>query len=67
MQDLFTMIMLVDMQGTSVSDLKEGIAEIEKELGRLAKAARDGSLSMADMQGGTFTITNGGVTIINPN
>ncbi|MGO7213830.1 2-oxoglutarate dehydrogenase complex dihydrolipoyllysine-residue succinyltransferase [Rhizobium leguminosarum] len=37
------------------------IAEIEKELGRLAKAARDGSLSMADMQGGTFTITNGGV------
>ena len=37
------------------------VAEIEKELGRLAKAARDGSLSMADMQGGTFTITNGGV------
>ncbi|MBB4191300.1 2-oxoglutarate dehydrogenase E2 component (dihydrolipoamide succinyltransferase) [Rhizobium aethiopicum] len=37
------------------------IAEIEKELGRLAKAARDGSLAMADMQGGTFTITNGGV------
>lgn len=37
------------------------IAEIEKELGRLAKAAREGSLSMADMQGGTFTITNGGV------
>ncbi|MDK4705889.1 MULTISPECIES: 2-oxoglutarate dehydrogenase complex dihydrolipoyllysine-residue succinyltransferase [unclassified Rhizobium] len=37
------------------------IAEVEKELGRLAKAARDGSLAMADMQGGTFTITNGGV------
>ena len=37
------------------------IAEVEKELARLAKAARDGSLSMADMQGGTFTITNGGV------
>ncbi|WP_312797463.1 2-oxoglutarate dehydrogenase complex dihydrolipoyllysine-residue succinyltransferase [Tianweitania sp.] len=37
------------------------IAEIEKELGRLAKAARDGQLSVADMQGGTFTITNGGV------
>jgi 2-oxoglutarate dehydrogenase E2 component (dihydrolipoamide succinyltransferase) len=37
------------------------IAEIEKDLGRLAKAARDGTLSMADMQGGTFTITNGGV------
>jgi 2-oxoglutarate dehydrogenase E2 component (dihydrolipoamide succinyltransferase) len=37
------------------------IAEVEKELARLAKAARDGSLSMAEMQGGTFTITNGGV------
>ncbi|MCM2293409.1 2-oxoglutarate dehydrogenase complex dihydrolipoyllysine-residue succinyltransferase [Allorhizobium sp. BGMRC 0089] len=37
------------------------IAGVEKELGRLAKAARDGNLSMADMQGGTFTITNGGV------
>ncbi|MDW5317901.1 2-oxoglutarate dehydrogenase complex dihydrolipoyllysine-residue succinyltransferase [Rhizobium sp. PL01] len=37
------------------------IAEVEKDLGRLAKLARDGALSMADMQGGTFTITNGGV------
>ncbi|OJF91882.1 2-oxoglutarate dehydrogenase complex dihydrolipoyllysine-residue succinyltransferase [Pararhizobium antarcticum] len=37
------------------------IAEIEKDLGRLAKLARDGQLGMADMQGGTFTITNGGV------
>ena len=37
------------------------IAEIEKDIGRLGKAARDGQLSMADMQGGTFTISNGGV------
>jgi len=37
------------------------IAEIEKEIGRLGKAARDGKLGMADMQGGTFTISNGGV------
>ena len=37
------------------------IAEIEKEIGRLGKAARDGELGMADMQGGTFTISNGGV------
>jgi 2-oxoglutarate dehydrogenase E2 component (dihydrolipoamide succinyltransferase) len=37
------------------------IAEIEKDIGRLGKAARDGALSMADMQGGTFTISNGGV------
>ncbi len=37
------------------------IAGIEKEIGRLGKLARDGALSMADMQGGTFTITNGGV------
>ncbi|HVW56273.1 MAG TPA: 2-oxoglutarate dehydrogenase complex dihydrolipoyllysine-residue succinyltransferase [Rhizobiaceae bacterium] len=37
------------------------IAEIEKEIGRLGAAARDGKLSVADMQGGTFTISNGGV------
>ena len=37
------------------------IAEVEKELSRLARAARDGKLGMSDMQGGTFTITNGGV------
>ncbi|HEX2147172.1 MAG TPA: 2-oxoglutarate dehydrogenase complex dihydrolipoyllysine-residue succinyltransferase [Pseudorhizobium sp.] len=37
------------------------IAQIEKEIGRLGKAARDGQLGMADMQGGTFTISNGGV------
>ena len=37
------------------------IAQVELEIGRLGKAARDGNLSMADMQGGTFTISNGGV------
>jgi 2-oxoglutarate dehydrogenase E2 component (dihydrolipoamide succinyltransferase) len=37
------------------------IAEIEKEIGNLGRKARDGALSMADMQGGTFTISNGGV------
>jgi 2-oxoglutarate dehydrogenase E2 component (dihydrolipoamide succinyltransferase) len=37
------------------------IAEIEQEIGRLGLAARNGELSMADMQGGTFTISNGGV------
>ena len=37
------------------------IAEIEKDIGRLGGLARDGKLSMADMQGGTFTISNGGV------
>ena len=37
------------------------LAGIEKELGNLARKARDGKLAIADMQGGTFTITNGGV------
>ncbi|AQX22024.1 2-oxoglutarate dehydrogenase E2 component [Bartonella sp. CDC_skunk] len=37
------------------------IAEIEKEIGRLGRLARDGKLVVADMLGGTFTITNGGV------
>ena len=40
---------------------KLSIAGVEKEINRLAKLARDGQLGMADMQGGTFTITNGGV------
>ncbi|NSX32449.1 2-oxoglutarate dehydrogenase complex dihydrolipoyllysine-residue succinyltransferase [Brevundimonas vesicularis] len=36
------------------------LAGIEKGIGALGKAARDGSLTMDQMQGGTFTITNGG-------
>jgi 2-oxoglutarate dehydrogenase E2 component (dihydrolipoamide succinyltransferase) len=37
------------------------IAEIEKTIAGLGRKARDGKLGMADMQGGTFTISNGGV------
>ncbi len=40
---------------------EKSIAGIEEALGTVAKKARDGDLSIADMQGGTFTITNGGV------
>lgn len=36
-------------------------AEIEKEVKRLALLGRDGALTLEDMEGGTFTITNGGV------
>jgi hypothetical protein len=32
-----------------------------RTIGRLGKPARDGKLSIDDMQGGTFTITNGGI------
>ncbi len=49
------------------------LAEIEAEIKRLAIRARDGELTVDEMQGGTFTITNGGVfgsmlstPIINP-
>ncbi|XLM33413.1 MAG: 2-oxoglutarate dehydrogenase complex dihydrolipoyllysine-residue succinyltransferase [Rickettsia africae] len=52
---------------------KMGFAEVEKTIGILAKQARDGKLSMADLSGGTFSISNGGVygsllstPIINP-
>lgn len=38
-----------------------GFAEIEKEIGALAAKARDNALSLSELQGGTFTITNGGV------
>ena len=36
-------------------------AEIEKSISEKGKRARDGKLSMEEMQGGTFTISNGGV------
>jgi 2-oxoglutarate dehydrogenase E2 component (dihydrolipoamide succinyltransferase) len=49
------------------------LAQIEAEIKRLAIKARDGQIDIADMEGGTFTITNGGVfgsmmstPIINP-
>jgi 2-oxoglutarate dehydrogenase E2 component (dihydrolipoamide succinyltransferase) len=37
------------------------LAEIEKSIAALATKARDGKISVDDMTGGTFTITNGGV------
>jgi 2-oxoglutarate dehydrogenase E2 component (dihydrolipoamide succinyltransferase) len=37
------------------------LAGIEKAIGALGKKARDGQLKIEDMQGGTFTISNGGV------
>jgi 2-oxoglutarate dehydrogenase E2 component (dihydrolipoamide succinyltransferase) len=40
---------------------QKSFAGIEKEIGELGKKARDGKLSMADLSGGTFTISNGGV------
>ncbi|MBQ4830065.1 2-oxoglutarate dehydrogenase complex dihydrolipoyllysine-residue succinyltransferase [Alteromonas sp. MMG017] len=50
-----------------------GMAGVEKGIKELAIKGRDGKLSMADLQGGNFTITNGGVfgslmstPIINP-
>jgi 2-oxoglutarate dehydrogenase E2 component (dihydrolipoamide succinyltransferase) len=38
-----------------------GLADIEKAIAGYGKAARDGTLKIEDMQGGTFTITNGGI------
>jgi 2-oxoglutarate dehydrogenase E2 component (dihydrolipoamide succinyltransferase) len=44
---------LRDVQGMSFADIEQGISDY-------AKKARDGKLSLDDLQGGTFTITNGG-------
>ncbi len=38
-----------------------GLAEIESTIGDFAARGRDGKLGIEDMQGGTFTITNGGI------
>ncbi len=40
---------------------QKSMADIEKEIIDLGARARDGKLSMDEMQGGTYTITNGGV------
>lgn len=52
---------------------KKSLAQIEADIAAAAKKAREGTLTMADMTGGTFTVTNGGVygsllatPIINP-
>ncbi|MXO90607.1 2-oxoglutarate dehydrogenase complex dihydrolipoyllysine-residue succinyltransferase [Pontixanthobacter aquaemixtae] len=52
---------------------KKGFAQIEQDIADFGKRARDGTLTMEDMSGGTFTISNGGVfgslmstPIINP-
>ena len=39
----------------------KSFAEIEKEIGALGRKARDGKLTIEDLSGGTFTISNGGV------
>jgi 2-oxoglutarate dehydrogenase E2 component (dihydrolipoamide succinyltransferase) len=64
-------------QGLVVPVLRDaqamGFAEIEKTIADFGKRARDGTLKLEEMQGGTFTISNGGVfgsllstPIINP-
>ena len=52
---------------------KKGFAQIEKDIADFGARAKDGTLTMEDMKGGTFTISNGGVfgslmstPIINP-
>lgn len=52
---------------------KKGFARIEQDIADFGKRAKEGTLTMADMTGGTFTISNGGVfgslmstPIINP-
>src|SRR3984893_4638217 len=40
---------------------QKSLAQIEKEIADLGRRARDGTLKIEEMQGGTFTISNGGV------
>jgi 2-oxoglutarate dehydrogenase E2 component (dihydrolipoamide succinyltransferase) len=52
-------------QGLVVPNVKDadrkGMIEISRNISEVAKRARDGKLTMDDLTGGTFTITNGGV------
>ena len=58
-------IAVASEQGLIVPNLKEvdskGILDISRDIAAVAKRARDNKLTMDDLTGGTFTITNGGV------
>lgn len=62
------------MQVPVIRDVeKKSLIDLEKELAELAKSARNNQLTLEQMSGGTFTISNGGVygsmmstPIINP-
>ena len=58
-------IAVASEQGLIVPNIKDahskGMIEVSREMAAVAKRARDGKLTMDDLTGGTFTITNGGV------
>jgi 2-oxoglutarate dehydrogenase E2 component (dihydrolipoamide succinyltransferase) len=58
-------IAVASEQGLVVPNIKDadrkGLIDVSREIGEVAKRARDGKLTMDDLTGGTFTITNGGV------
>ncbi len=58
-------IAVASEQGLVVPNVKDadrkGLLQLSGEIAEVAKRARDGKLTMDDLTGGTFTITNGGV------
>jgi 2-oxoglutarate dehydrogenase E2 component (dihydrolipoamide succinyltransferase) len=58
-------IAVASEQGLIVPNIKnadsKGMLDVSREMAAVAKRARDGKLTMDDLTGGTFTITNGGV------
>jgi 2-oxoglutarate dehydrogenase E2 component (dihydrolipoamide succinyltransferase) len=58
-------IAVASEQGLVVPNIKDAdrksLLELSREIAEVAKRARDGKLTMDDLTGGTFTITNGGV------
>jgi len=58
-------IAVASEQGLVVPNVKDadrkGLLDVSREIAEVAKRARDGKLTMDDLTGGTFTITNGGV------
>jgi 2-oxoglutarate dehydrogenase E2 component (dihydrolipoamide succinyltransferase) len=58
-------IAVASEQGLVVPNIKDadrkGTIDLSREISEVAKRARDGKLTMDDLTGGTFTITNGGV------
>ena len=60
-----TLVLQLEQTGLVVPVLREtdemSFADIEKNIGNLGQKAREGKITIEDLQGGTFTITNGGI------
>ena len=52
---------MLSSKNDQIKELRQRLAEVEKSIGDFAVRAKNGKLKLDELQGGTFTISNGGV------